>query len=106
MMDPRAIARKYVASGWFFLDILAGFPVLVVIKLASPAPEDPTGSDAEAHEGGAQSLARLNQATKIFRIVRVMRVLRIFRLMKLNRSAPRLPPRPLSSRQPRSLQEL
>ena len=93
MMDPRAIARKYVASGWLFLDILAGFPVLVVIKLASPASEeDPTGSDAEAHEGGAQSLARLNQATKIFRIVRVMRVLRIFRLMKLNRSAPRLPP--------------
>ena len=35
VMNPRTIARKYVTSGWFFLDLLAGFPVLLIIKIAS-----------------------------------------------------------------------
>ena len=71
VMNPRTIARKYVTSGWFFLDLLAGFPVLLIIKIAS-----------QGQEVEGQSLLRLNQTTKIFRI---FRVLRVFRLVKLNR---------------------
>ena len=64
--------RRYVSSGWFFLDLLAGFPVLLVVKLANQG--------SEAAQG--QSLLQLQKTTKIFRI---FRVLRVFRLVKLNR---------------------
>ena len=73
IMDPVIISKKYVKSGWFFLDLLAGFPVLLVMKLAA-------GDDGGNAQG--QSLA---QTTKTFKIFRIFRVLRVFRLVKLNR---------------------
>lgn len=85
VMDPALIARRYIFSGWLFLDFLAGFPVLLVMRLATGqmGADDCGGGGSEGGQG--EELLRLNQTTKLFRIVRVMRVLRIFRLVKLNR---------------------
>ena len=84
--------RRYLRSGWFFLDFLAGFPVLLVMDLH----KELSGQD---DSGDGQSLAQLTKTTKIFRI---FRVLRVFRLVKLNRCAPPAPALPTPNWRPRT----
>ena len=70
--EPRKIARRYMMS-WFFIDLIAGFPVGPILQLISAI----NGSDNDS------GLTRLNHIARLLRFSKVLRVLRVFRVAKL-----------------------
>ena len=82
--DPRLIARRYVTSCWFYLDICAAFPVNPIIQLVLAVSEK-----QEASEGGFDP-SYINYLARVVRILKVLRLIRLLRLLKLAHMVHRL----------------
>ena len=64
--DGSAIARRYVRSGWFVLDLLAGVPIQNIVEWSTGG----MGAQGEA-------LLRANHLLRIFRVFRVLRLAKL-----------------------------
>ena len=82
--DPRLIARRYVTSCWFYLDICAAFPVNPIIRIV-----DLTMAKQDDGEGGFDP-AYINYLARVVRILKVLRLIRLLRLLKLAHMVHRL----------------
>ena len=82
--DPRLIARRYVTSYWFYLDICAAFPVNPIIRIVALTMEKQDSS-----EGGFDP-AYINYLARVVRILKVLRLIRLLRLLKLAHMVHRL----------------
>eukprot|EP01051_Picozoa_sp_SAG22_P018353 SAG22_NODE_3066_length_1969_cov_1.256684_3_plen_152_part_01 len=69
MSDPKIVARTYVYSGWFALDVVAGFPIQHVLDAVE---ED----NKQAGTGDTRLL-------KIIRLVRLARMLRVAKIKRM-----------------------
>ena len=82
--DPRLIARRYVTSCWFYLDICAAFPVNPIIQIVGL-----TMAKQDSSEGGFDP-AYINYLARVVRILKVLRLIRLLRLLKLAHMVHRL----------------
>ena len=77
MRSPRMIARRYMASFWFYLDIIAAFPLNPLMRIL----ESSLRRDKEEDEDFDPTY--INQLARLVRILKVLRLIRLVRLIKL-----------------------
>ena len=72
------IAITYI-KGWFFIDLVAIFPIGLIQKLSSGSNSGDSGSDDAGRANAIARIARIGRMYKLVKLTRLVRILKIFK---------------------------
>ena len=86
MVQHRGVIAFTYLKGWFFIDLMAIFPIGLIQKLATPS-HDPSedahieGEDAATggNMNGIVRIARIGRMYKLIKLTRLVRIMKIFK---------------------------